>query len=432
MTRPQQWRPTAATSRAAVIATTGTVAAVLAGRPTLLVLVAPLLVAAALALAGRPRRTPSVGTDFDHHALHEGQGTTSRLVLADAEDVEQVTRVASPEPFLAVRPAGGRVTGLLAAGPVDLEFSPQRWGRRVVGEEAVALTSPWAGFRWGPTTIIGDQVRVLPIGLHYASHAESPQPRGLVGAHRSSRPGSGTEFAGIRAFVPGDRLRRINWRVSARTDQLHVTTTRAEEDAGVLLVVDAIADHGRSGGVDGAESSLDLTVRAAAAVAEHATRQGDRVSLRVLGRSLSQVGYGSGQRHLRRVLGTLASIQPGSAHDGELERLQLRATEGTMVVVLSPMLTEVVATLTATAVRRGLPTLVVDTMPEDAEAGLDPAADPLLADLAWRMRRLEREQVLASLATLGCPVVPWRGPGTIDEVTHRLARRARQPHLGMR
>lgn len=428
----QRWRPTAATSRAAVVGTTGTVAAVLAGRPALLVLVAPLVVAAALALAGRPRTTPSVRSDLDHHALHEGQGSVSRLVLTDATAVEQVTRVAVPEPFVAVRPSAGRVTGLLGFGPPDLEFSPRRWGRRVLGGEVVALTSAWAGFRWGPHPVVGDRVRVLPLGLHYASHAESPQPRGLVGAHRSARPGSGTEFAGIRGFVPGDRLRRINWRVSARTDRLHVTTTRAEEDAGVLLVVDAIADHGVSGGITGDSSSLDLSIRAAAAVAEHATRQGDRVSLRVLGRSPLHVGHGSGRRHLQRIQGTLAGIEPGAAHDGELERVQLRATEGTMVVVLSPMLSEVVATLTATAVRRGLPTLVVDTMPEDARPGVSPEADPVLADLAWRMRRLERAQVLASLAALGCPVVPWRGPGTIDEVTRRLARRSRQPHLGAR
>ena len=42
----------------------------------------------------------------------------------------------------------------------------------------------------------------------------------------------------------------------------YVVSTRAEEDTGVLLVVDALADHGRSGGVDGDASSLDVSVRA--------------------------------------------------------------------------------------------------------------------------------------------------------------------------
>lgn len=426
------WRPTGSLARSVIVATVGVVASVVGGRPVLLVLVAPVVVTAALALVRRPPDTPSAHVTLGHRLLHEGQGTLSRLVLTGVEGAEQVTRVATREPYVRVHPAAGRASRLVARGPVDFEVSPRRWGRRTLGDSAVALTSAWGGFRWGPATTGGDRVSVLPTSVPYGSRAESPQPRGLVGAHRSARTGSGTEFSGIRGFEPGDRLRRINWRVSARSGRLHVTTTRAEEDAGVLLVVDALADHGRSDGVDGGESSLDLTVRAAAAVAEHAVRQGDRVSLRVLGRDSRQLGYGAGWVHLRRVLGALAAVQPVPAQDGEVERLQLRAAEGTMVVVLSPMLAEVLGTVTATALRRGLPTLVVDTLPEDAAPAVTRGTDPVAADLAWRLRKLEREQVLSSLAALGCPVVPWRGPGTIDEVTRRLARRAQQPRVVVR
>src|SRR6476660_6342640 len=115
---------------------------------------------------------------------------------------------------------------------------------------------------------------VLPQAAPYDSHAEVPQPDGLVGRHRSRRTGSGTDFEGIRPFTTGDRLKRITWPVSLRTGELHVVTTRAEQDAGVWLVVDALRDIGVSGGVDGVASSLDLTVRAAAALAEHRVRTG--------------------------------------------------------------------------------------------------------------------------------------------------------------
>ena len=426
------WRPTGALARAVIVATVGVVAAVAGGRPVVLVLVAPLLVTAAFGLVGRPTSAPSAHATLGHRLLHEGQSTLSRLVLTGVEGVEQVTRVAVPEPYVRVRPAGGRASRLVDRGPVDFEIGPRRWGRRTLGDSSVALTSAWGGFRWGPVTTGGDRVQVLPVSAPYGSRAESPQPRGLVGAHRSARTGSGTEFSGIRGFEPGDRLRRINWRVSARSGRLHVTTARAEEDAGVLLVVDALADHGVSEGIDGRESSLDLTVRAAAAVAEHAVRQGDRVSLRVVGREGRQLGYGAGWAHLRRVLGALAAVQSAPAQDGEVERMQLRAAEGTMVVVLSPMLAEVLGTVTATALRRGLPTLVIDTLPDGAAPAVTRGTDPVAADLAWRLRRLEREQVLSGLAALGCPVVPWRGAGTIDEVTRRLARRAQQPRVALR
>ena len=117
----------------------------------------------------------------------------------------------------------------------------------------------------------------------FDSRAETPRPVGLVGVNRSPRLGAGIEFADIRPFRAGDRLRKISWRVSARSRELHVTTSPSEEDSGVLLVVDALGDHGRSGGLDGEPSSLDQSVRAAAALAEHHIRTGDRVGLRIVG-----------------------------------------------------------------------------------------------------------------------------------------------------
>jgi uncharacterized protein (DUF58 family) len=430
------WRPTAALSRSLLVGGIGVALAVLAGDPVLVVLVAPFVLLGALGLVHRPTSRPRMTSRLDHGSLHEGQGTVSRLLLEDVADVEQVTRVAAAAPYVALHPRDGRVGRLLGDGPPDLEVSPRRWGRRMLGQEKVGLHSRWAGYRWGPVTLDGQEMRVLPLTAPFDSRAESPQPLGLVGAHRSRRVGSGTEFAGIRPFQPGDRLRRINWRVSLRTDALHVETARAEEDAGVLLVVDALADHGRSGGTTGTASSLDLTVRAAAAIAEHHARGGDRVALRVVGVGGEQVGYGSGRRHLRRLLGTMAALRVGDPTVDEPETLQFGATGGTVVIVLSPMLAESIGTATAAVVRRGLPVLVIDTLPPDAGRDGGPAVaagiDPVLADLAWRMRKVEREQVLGRLAALGCPVVAWRGPGTVDAVLRRLARRAQLPQVRVR
>jgi uncharacterized protein (DUF58 family) len=425
------WRATAALSRALVVGAVGIGTAVLAGEPVIVVLVAPLVVCGALGLAHRPTGSPRLATRLDHHSLHEGQGTTSRLVLDDGGDVEHVTRVAAGSPYVVMRPANGRIGRLLRDG-ADLEISPRRWGRRLLGEERIGLTTRWAGYRWGPVPMVGEEIRVLPATAAFDSRADAPQPVGLVGAHRSRREGSGTEFAGIRPFQPGDRLRRISWRVSVRTDRLHVTTARAEQDTGVLLVVDALADHGLSQGVDGVASSLDLTIRAAAAVGEHHLRRGDRVALRVIGRDAPQLGYGAGRRRLRVLLDTLAGIRPGELWDGELRRLNLPVSAGTEVVVFSPMLSEAIATATATLFQRGLPVLVVDTLPPGATPGVAEGADARLAEIAWRMRRIEREQVLAALAGLGCPVVAWRGPGTLDDVLHRLARRAQLPQVRSR
>ncbi|MBA3780421.1 MAG: DUF58 domain-containing protein [Nocardioides sp.] len=423
------WQATPALARAVVLAAVGVLGAVTLGEPVVIVLVSPFLVVTLMSVLHRPRAAARVDHRLDHVSLHEGQGTVSRLHMTGADEVETVTRVAQRVPYVAMRPTGGALVAL-AGEDHDLNLSPRRWGRRQLGSENVALTSRWAGFRLGVVTLGGQEMYVLPAQAPYDSRAEAPAPVGLVGAHRSRRNGSGTEFSGIRPFASGDRLRRIQWRTSLRTGALHVVTTRAEEDSAVLVVLDALVDLGRSDGIDGEASSLDLGIRAASALAEHHVRRGDRVGLRVLGAHDVRLAPAAGQRHLRRLQGLLARthIERGHLPGG----FALGVSGGTVVYVLSPMLDDGVVTAVATASRRGLPVVVVDTLPPDLRMAVVEGTDVALADLAWRMRRLDREDLLRHLAATGCPVVPWRGPGTLDEVLHRLARRAQLPSVRVR
>ncbi|HCB04710.1 MAG TPA: DUF58 domain-containing protein [Nocardioides bacterium] len=430
-----RWRPTPALARAVVVAAIAVVAAVVSASPAVLLLGAPFVLLATLGLLHRPDSSPTVEATLDHRWLHEGQGTTSRLRIVAAADVEHVARAMAPTPYVALHPPNGLVAGLVAGAddaPPEIEVGPRRWGRRVLGQEQVCLTTPWAGYRWGPVSLPGDSVRVLPHMRQFASRAETPRPVGLVGVNRSPRLGAGVEFADIRPFRPGDRLRRISWRVSVRSRELHVTTSPSEEDSGVLLVLDALGDHGHSGGLDGEASSLDQSVRAAAAVAEHHVGAGDRVGLRIVGGDGGLVGYGAGTRHLRVLLDQLAGVQPRELPEGVVERLQLRVTGGSVVLVFSPMLDPAIVTATAGLVQRALPVVVIDTLPPGATPRVPDGVDPRIADLAWRMRRLERDQVLVQLAALGCPVIPWRGAGTLDDVLRRLARRATVPQVALR
>jgi uncharacterized protein (DUF58 family) len=421
------WRPTPSLVRACLLALVGVAGGVVAGLDVLVVLAAPFVLLGVMGLLGRPRRTPAVRTQIDHHRLHEGQGTVSRLDIDDLSGVEHVTRVAAPAPHVVTRPTYGTSGSLVADGLPTLEFSPRRWGRRVIGAERVALTSAWAGWRCGPTDMPEHGLSVLPQSTPYDSRAEVPQPDGLVGRHRSRRLGSGTEFEGIRPFATGDRLKRINWPVSLRTGELHVITTRAEQDAGVWLVVDGLRDIGVSGGIDGAASTLDLTVRAAAALAEHHVRTGDRVGLLVVASDGVRVRLGAGARHLHRLHGTLARVRTES-RSVPPDRLDLGAGAGSVVYVLSPMLFTPLVTATASLQRSGASVVVIDTLGE--RAGADGRLS--LPTLAARMQQVERDDRLRQLAALGCPVVPWRGPGTLDTVLHQLARRAQVPKVRAR
>jgi uncharacterized protein (DUF58 family) len=430
--KPSRWYPTSSLERALTVGAVGVALALAVGRPAVVVLVAPLLVCGALAMLHRPTREPYLFQSLAHFQLYEGQGTRVRLEAHDIDDAEHVTQVLTPRDFVAMRPATGVRGQLLAPGDqiVPLEVSPRRWGRRLVGAQKVALTTPWAGYRWGPVGFVGREMTVLPTVSHVRSGGEAPQPIGLIGAHRSRRDGNGTEFSSIRRFHPGDRLRRINWRVSLRQGTLHVESTRAEEDTAVLVIVDALADYGQSGGVGSTESSLDVTVRAAGTLAEQYLGGGDRVSLRVLSPAGEYAGFGTGTRHLRRILVLLSQIRPGVPRDVEIDQIDFRATAGAVVVVISPMLSESLATATVRLVRRGLSVIVVDPLPADSTPTAYAESDARLSELAWRMRLLDRSHLLAQLSAAGCPVVPWNGPRTLEEVLRRLARRAQLPRVG--
>lgn len=429
----QAWRPTTALLRAALASLSLSVLAVVAGRPDLLVIAAPLLVCAAPVVLHRPQRAPHADSKVLHTSLREGEGTAVRVTLSDAAGVEHVVAALTHRSFVAFRPPQG-VRGLvLAAGSdrvvLDVPLASTRWGRRSVGDGLVAATSPWAGFRWGPAELHPQTLTTLPMPGRFDTTAPTPHPIGLVGTNPARRTGDGSEFASIRPFAPGDRLRRVQWRVSLRTGTLHVTSTQSEEDSSILMVVDAVADLGVGHGIHGRSSSLDVAVRAAAAVAEHYLYHGDRVGLRVLGTTRhTTVAQGSGGRHLRLVLDTLAHIVPGSDRHVDPMRMHFGLTGGMVAIVFSSMLSDEAIGATLTLARRGLSVVVIDTTPADLDLGDD---DPRLV-LAWRMRNLERDALLRKVQNAGVPVVGWRGPGTLDEVLRRLGRRASMPRMARR
>lgn len=422
-----QWHPTATLVRGAVAGPVIAVAAVLLGRPALLVLAAPLLLSALAGLHARPRRDPVVDTATGERVLPEGSGTVVRATVS-GDGLEQVTRVLAPVALVASQPVAGAVSTSRSgpAGVVEaaVAVSPRRWGRPEVGVGLLAATSRWGGYSWGPVPTPARRLTVLPAPLPFDTRAETPRPLGLVGANRSRRNGEGTEFSGIRPFQAGDRLRRIHWRTSLRTGALHTITTTAEQDSEVVLLVDALADLGTSGGVDGPASSLDVTVRAAGALAEHHLRIGNRVGLRVLGGGGQVLRPSAGLRHQRRILETLASVVPDQVEP--TGRVRLGVAAGTTVLVLSPLLAAVVTTTLVELANRGLPVVAIDTLPVERPTGTSREA------LAWRLRLVERQLELVELARVGIPVVAWRGPGTLDEVMRRLARRAQLPRVALR
>ena len=71
----------------------------------------------------------------------------------------------------------------------------------------------------------------------------------ISGLHRAPYLGLSSEFAEHRAYMPGDDVRRIDWRVYGRTDRLFVREYQAETNANLTIALDVSKFHGlRLGG----------------------------------------------------------------------------------------------------------------------------------------------------------------------------------------
>jgi uncharacterized protein (DUF58 family) len=100
-----------------------------------------------------------------------------------------------------------------------------------------------------------------------------------------------------------------------RTGNLHVTATYSDRDTEVVLVLDTSVEIGISAGIGGSSSNLDTGVRAAASIADHYLRGGDRVGLINVGRPGQPVWLRSGREHLFRVMEGLLQAVPGQVSE---------------------------------------------------------------------------------------------------------------------
>jgi uncharacterized protein (DUF58 family) len=157
----------------------------------------------------------------------------------------------------------------------------------------------------------------------------------ISGLHRTFQLGVSTEFAEHRAYTPGVDIRRIDWRVYARTDRLYVKAYEAETNADLVLALDASGSMDFASG-DGAVTKFDYARYLAASLAHLAERQRDRGALAVFDDRLRDFIPPTG-RHRKRVLRALEAAAPGGGSDPgrALEQLGDALRRRAIVVVIS-------------------------------------------------------------------------------------------------
>ncbi|MGA2079822.1 MAG: DUF58 domain-containing protein [Holophaga sp.] len=155
---------------------------------------------------------------------------------------------------------------------------PRQRGPCVFTPTDVQVASPlrlwWRLLRLGPAR----SVKVFPNFAPVKKYALLARGHRLeqLGIHRRRRRGEGSEFHQLRDYRPGDSLRQVDWKATARMRRLISRDYQEEQDQQVVCLLDC---GRRMRSLDGRLSHFDHTLAALLLLAYVALRQGDAVGL---------------------------------------------------------------------------------------------------------------------------------------------------------
>jgi uncharacterized protein (DUF58 family) len=238
------------------------------------------------------------------------------------------------------------------------------------------------------------------------------ETQALAGGQVARSKGDGVEYADIRDFVPGDRVRSINWRASARHQGLVVNERHPERNTDVVLFIDSFAD------VRGADRSvLEDAVRAAASLATRYLEHRDRVGLVGFGGVLRwlQPGMGTTQRY--RLVETMleTGVEPTYTWR-DVNVIPARILPpAALVVALTPLVDPRIVTALEDLRGRRFDVAVVEVDP----VGLVEPGRTEVERAAYRLWLLEREALRWRLESRGIGIATW-GDEELDSVLEEV------------
>ena len=131
----------------------------------------------------------------------------------------------------------------------------------------------------------------------------------MAGLHNSSVKGIGMEFSQYRSYQPGDDLRRLDWKMFARSDRYYIRESEIETSISVKFLIDASASMMHE---DGGFTKIEYARYLAASLAYLANLQGDATGLYIFENGeLFSLPSRQDPQHLSRIFYQLEQIKPG-------------------------------------------------------------------------------------------------------------------------
>jgi len=393
-----RWRLSRHARRLLTLALAAVIAALVQRRPEFLGLAAPALLLLAAGRGVRPATVtitvkPSTTRAFEREIVALDAAATGATGL----DVRWTLRPGKGVDLVR--------TGSADGAEVRLLVSPDHWGRREFGTVEMVLRDRWR-LTEGHVDITLPRFNCYPHPAEQDTRVVLSRLPNRLGEHSARTWGEGSEFFGIREYVPGDRQRSINWAASTRRGRLQVNTFAAERSQDVVLLADATSDVGEPG-----SSALDLALRGSAAAARAYLQARDRVGVVTYQwGGADWLAPGLGKRQVYKIIETMLASDSGWSRGASFRKLPRAALPpGALVIVFSPLLDQRFVEALRDMRERGFTMLIVDVL------NVEPPARPRVTDrLARRIWKMEQEAIRFSLRELGIPVVRWNGTDPLD------------------
>jgi uncharacterized protein (DUF58 family) len=358
-----------------------------------------------LALGLRLSRAPElrIWLTLDRDRALEGDEVAVELVVATERPVERLELQLALRPGLEV--VSGHATQSLRLGwederTLEVRVRCTRWGNFEVGDLRLRARDRLGLLVWEDRLDRTTTLRVYPApeALRRLVQPVATQPSS--GNQVARQKAQGLEFADLREFAPGDRVRSINWRASARRDRLVVNDRHPERNADVILFLDTF-EEARAGG----RSTLEQAVRATSTLATRYLERRDRVGLVSFGGVLRWLtpAMGVGQRY-RIVDALLESEIVFNYAWKDVSIIPARTLPAqALVLAITPLLDERAVEALADLRARRYDLAIVEVSPV-AFARPGPSEADRLAHRLWLLRR---EELRARYERIGVAVATW-------------------------
>jgi uncharacterized protein (DUF58 family) len=384
----------------AILSGVGLVAALALRRPELAVLAAPfaLLLAAGLRAGAEPEIEASFSLEAERTVENAEVAAELHLRVGAPVDLLEVLLVV-PDGVEIVEGPNGLAAHLARdeERTVELRLRCRTWGLYDIGTLRVRVRTRLRVVGWETTLDRCQRLKVYPSTEELQRIVAPRETQVFTGSEVARVKGDGIEYADLREYVAGDRLRSINWRASARRGDLVVNERHPERNTDVVLFLDSFAD------VRGNDrSTLDDAVRTTATLAARYLERRDRVGLVTFGGVLRWLQPGMGVAQRFRLVDALleTGVEPTYTwRDVNIIPARILPPKA-LILAVTPLVDPRFVSTLADLKARGFDVAVieVDPIPAATRAASEPER------LAFRLWILEREILRSQVARLGIAV----------------------------